>query len=173
MFGWFSRKKEIEGIKTETKHGFDSVKKDINYIGEWIKHLNSKKKHQDDEISEIKTLLSTVKNDLEEIKNVVSVLGEVRGVGKSSKVFKHQTAVYPVQTAVQTAVQTPKLEHFSLTERAIIWILLNTDMKLGYDDLSAILGKEKATIRGQINTIRQKHPGLMEEIIEKKGKKFS
>ncbi|GAI31057.1 unnamed protein product, partial [marine sediment metagenome] len=32
------------------------------------------------------------------------------------------------------------------------------------------LGKERSTIRGQINAIRQKS-GLIEELIEKKGKK--
>ncbi|GAH73523.1 unnamed protein product, partial [marine sediment metagenome] len=47
---------------------------------------------------------------------------------------------------------------------------LNTDMKLSYDDMASILGKERSTIRGQINAIRQKS-GLIEELIEKKGKK--
>ena len=44
-------------------------------------------------------------------------------------------------------------------------------MKLGYDDLSAILGKEKSTIRGQINAIKAKSENLIEESIEKNGKK--
>jgi len=171
MFGWFFRKKEVESIKTETKRGFDSVKKDMSAIGEWIKHLDSEKNFQKEEINDIKEVLSSVQDELENIKNIVSILGEVRGIGKYSKLSKQQTAVYSVQTAVQTAVQTPNFDHFSLTERAIIWILLNTDMKLGYDDLAAILGKEKSTIRGQVNSIKQKSSGLIEELIEKKGKK--
>jgi hypothetical protein len=44
-------------------------------------------------------------------------------------------------------------------------------MKLSYDDLAAMLQKERSTIRGQINTIRQKSEGLIEESIEKNGKK--
>ena len=44
-------------------------------------------------------------------------------------------------------------------------------MKLSYDDLAAMLGKERSTIRGQINTIKQKSESLIEEIIEKNGKK--
>jgi hypothetical protein len=56
-------------------------------------------------------------------------------------------------------------------ERAIIWVLLNTDMKLSYEDIAALMGKDKATIRGQINSIRQKSEGLIEEAIEKTGKK--
>jgi len=82
-----------------------------------------------------------------------------------------QTAVYAVQTGVQTGVQTPKLDQFSITERAILWILLNADMKLSYDDLAAMLGKERSTIRGQINTIKQKSENLIEETIERNGKK--
>jgi predicted transcriptional regulator len=49
-------------------------------------------------------------------------------------------------------------------------MLLNTDMKLGYDDLSAMLGKQKSTIRGQINTIKQKAE-IIKESVEKNGKK--
>ncbi|MEK6906551.1 MAG: hypothetical protein AABW81_02935, partial [Nanoarchaeota archaeon] len=82
-----------------------------------------------------------------------------------------QTGVYAVQTGVQTGVQTPNFNQFSTTERAILWVLLNTDMKLSYDDLAAMLGKERSTIRGQINSIKQKSEGLVEEVIEKNGKK--
>jgi len=97
---------------------------------------------------------------------------------KSTAIFKtskqrdkKQTPVYVVQTGVQTGVQTPKLNQFSVTERAILWILLNTEMKLSYEDISSMLGKEKSTIRGQINSIKQKSEGLLEELIEKNGKK--
>ncbi|MEK6827557.1 MAG: HTH domain-containing protein, partial [Nanoarchaeota archaeon] len=78
--------------------------------------------------------------------------------------------VYAVQTGVQTGVQTPNLSQFSVTERAILWVLLNSEMKLSYDDLAAMLGKERSTIRGQINTIKQKSE-IIEEEIEKNGKK--
>jgi hypothetical protein len=52
-----------------------------------------------------------------------------------------------------------------------VWLLLNSDLKLSYDDLAAMLGKERSTIRGQVNTIKQKSEGLIEESIEKNGKK--
>jgi predicted transcriptional regulator len=90
-------------------------------------------------------------------------------------VFNKQTAVQGVQTAVQTPVQTVELSNFlnnlSVTERALIWVLLNSDMKLSYDDLSAMLGKDKATIRGQINSIKQKSESLIQEQIGKNNKK--
>jgi len=52
-----------------------------------------------------------------------------------------------------------------------LFLLLNTDMKLSYDDISAMLNKEKSTIRGQINAIKSKSESLIEEIVEKNGKK--
>ena len=174
MFGWFFGKKEVERVKEETKKGFESVKKDVASVSGWIKHLDSEKNFQKKEIEDIKDILSTIKKEIEDLKNVVSIMGEL----KSNRVFKtnkqlskQQTAVYAVQTGVQTGVQTPKLDQFSITERAILWILLNADMKLSYDDLSAMLGKERSTIRGQINTIKQKSEDLIEETIEKNGKK--
>ena len=44
-------------------------------------------------------------------------------------------------------------------------------MRLSYDDLAAMLGKERSTIRGQINSIKQKSESLIEENIEKNGRK--
>ncbi len=48
---------------------------------------------------------------------------------------------------------------------------MNSDIRLSYDDLAAVLGKERSTIRGHLNRIKQKSSGLVEEIIEKNGKK--
>src|SRR3989344_5461291 len=72
---------------------------------------------------------------------------------------------------LKQAVQTSFLDNLSSTERTIIFVLLNSDMKLSYEDLAAMLGKRKATIRGQINNIRQKNSGLIEEIIVENNKK--
>ena len=44
-------------------------------------------------------------------------------------------------------------------------------MKLSYADLAAMLGKRRATIRGQINSIKQKSEGLIEEIVSENNKK--
>ena len=174
MFGWFSKKKEMELLKQDARKGFDSVKKDISSINGWINYLESEKNFHRKDLEIIKEELASIKEEISGIKNVINFMGEM----KVNRVFKtpgrvldKQTAVYPVQTAVQTAVQTPKFEQFSITERAILWVLLNSDMRLSYDDLAAMLGKERSTIRGQINSIRQKSLGLIEEIIEKNGKK--
>jgi len=174
MFGWIFRKKEVEQIKEDTKKGFDSVKKDITSITEWIKHLDSEKESQKEDTREVKDILSSVNEEIEGLKNIVNIVGGVQtpGVFKTPGRKKNkQPAVYAVQTGVQTAVQTPNLDDFSITERAILWILLNTDMKLSYHDLAAMLGKEKSTIRGQVNSIKQKSEGFIEEIVEENGKK--
>lgn len=174
MFRLFSRKKEIEQIKDDTKKGFESVKKDISAVSGWIKHLDSEKEIQKKNINEIKDVLSSIQDEMEGLKNIVALMNDMKPkqlFKTNSKVFNKQTAVLPVQTVVQTVVQTPKLEQFSITERAILWILLNSDIKLSYDDLAAMLGKEKSTIRGQINTIKSKSEGLIEEQIEGNGKK--
>lgn len=173
MFGLFGRKKEIEQIKEDTRQGFESVKKDINSVSGWIKHLDSERNLQEKEISEIKDILSSIQEEMEGLKNVVSIMNELKPkqVFKTPRrVFEEQTAVLPVQSGVQSGVQSINIDSFSITERAIIWTLLNTDMKLSYEDLSAMLGKEKSTIRGQINTIKQKSE-IIEELIEKNGKK--
>lgn len=168
-------------MKEETKNSFSEVKKDVESVSKWIKHLNEKTNSQNFEISELKGVLSSIENEIEGIKNMLGFLES----GVSKQVFKRvfktptgvygkQTAVGGVQTGVQTAFQTAKFLDFrnlSLVERAIVWILLNTEMKLGYEDVAAILGKDRATVRGQINNIKRKNPGLIEEIIEKNGKK--
>jgi len=175
MFEWlFGNKKEVERVEEDTKKSFELVKKDINSVSVWIKHLDSEKKLQEKEINELKENLSTVQSELDGLENVVSIMGNLKNKGnfrQLSKLSNKQTAVQAVQTAVWTAVETPNLEQFSITERAILWVLLNSDMKLSYEDVAVMLGKERSTIRSQINSIKQKSEGLIEEIIEKNGKK--
>jgi len=177
MFEWLfggNKRKEVERLKEDTKKGFEAVKKDINSVGVWIKHLDSEKSAQQKEIDELKEVLSSVQTEVEGVKNVVAIMNELKPGRKNQttkQLFDKRTPVYAVQTGVQTAVQSPNFDQFSVTERAIIWVLLNSDLRLGYDDLAAMLGKERSTIRGHLNRIKQKSHGLIEEIIEKNGKK--
>jgi len=174
MFGWFFGKSGVEQLKEDTKKGFESVKKDVNSAGTWIKHLDSEQNLQKRDIEEIKEVLSSVQTEIEGLKNIVVIMNELRPGRKNQttkQLFDKQTPVYAVQTGVQTGVQTPNFDHFSVTERAILWVLLNSDLRLGYDDLAAMLGKERSTIRGHLNRIKQKSDGLIEETVEKNGKK--
>lgn len=174
MFGWFSRKKEAKRVEEDTKRGFEAVKKDITAVTGWIKHLDSEKNSQKKDIDELKGSLASMQEEIDGMKNILSIMNDVKPkqLFKTPKrVLDKQTAVYAVQTGVQTSVQTPNFNQFSVTERAILWVLLNSDMRLSYEDIASILGKEKSTIRGQINNIRQKGEGLVEEVIESNGKK--
>ena len=174
MFWLITAKKEVKKIQADTKKGFESVKKDMGVINGWIKHLSTEKDSQGAQISDLRVLLSTAQEEIEGLKNIVSVMNDLQpkqAFKTAKRLTNKQTAVYDIQTGVQSGVQTPKLSDFSITERAILWILLNDERKLSYDDLAAILGKEKSTIRGQINTIRQKNNSIIEEVIEKNGKK--
>ncbi len=176
-FLWFGRRKEEEGDDSEheeIKDSIDSIKEDFSKTVEWIRHLNSRDSGHEESVGELHSRLSSVEEDLAEIKHFISFFGP-RVFKQPSKqppsgVYK-QTAVEGVQTPVQTAIQTGFLRNLSTMERAIVWVLLNTEMKLSYEDIAALLGKERSTIRGQINSIRQKSEGIIEEQIEKNGRK--
>jgi prophage DNA circulation protein len=178
MFDWFTKKakkEELEQLKGAVQTGFNTVKEDISNISKWISHLNEQGERQDDEISDIYDELSSIRSEVENVKNMIDILGNKKLFKQKQTVFNKQTAVQAVQTPVQTAVQSTFLDNFldnlSITERAMIWVLLNSDLKLSYDDLAAMLGKERATIRGQLNSIKQKSDGLIAEQIEGNNKK--
>lgn len=174
MLGFFSKKaekREVDELKSAVQTGFNSVKQDIGSTSAWIKHLKQSDTSLKDEVEVLREELSTVKDELENLKNIVSIVGD-KGVFKQRQtVFNKQTPVYGVLNSVQTGVQTVFLDNLSTTERAIVFVLLNSDMKLSYEDLAAMLGKRKVTIRGQINSIKQKSESLIEEIVGENNKK--
>lgn len=177
MFEWLFGKR-TSSLEKKTQEGFASVKKDIEMVGKWIKHL-------DGEDKQVFAALDTLKQDLSTVKNVVASIQESleleRGGVGYKQVFKKdsslskQTAVDAVYNGVQTAVQTGSfydiLKRLTAHERLLIFTVMNSDMKLSYEDLALLLGKERATIRGQINSIKQKSEGLLNELTEKNGKK--
>ena len=174
MLGLFGHKKRVDRLRTEVQDSFNHVKKDFNKVGEWIKHLDDKHVSHEDEISQIKDQLLTIHEDLIEMKDFVSFFGPQISRGLS-KQFPQDATKQPsslaVQTPVQTGVQTDILDNLTVMERAIVWALLNADMRLSYEDLAALLGKDKSTIRGQINSIKQKSADVIMEIRELNGKK--
>jgi SMC interacting uncharacterized protein involved in chromosome segregation len=178
MFRWLFRGKKEDNLgKEDVKKSFNSVKDDINSLGKWVEFLNNKDSSLDNEVFDLKADISSIKKDIEGIKNVVDTLDkelfkQLFKTGREKNV--KQTPVGAVCLGVQTPVQTGVygiFNNFSIMERAIIWVLLNTDLKLSYDDLAAMMGKSRATIRGQINSIKQKNESLIQEIVEGNGKK--
>jgi regulator of replication initiation timing len=172
---WFfskkAEKKDLDILKEAVQTGFNSVKQDFNKTSTWIKHLNINNDGLKEEISSLHDELATLKEELESMKNVLSIVGKGGVFKQQQTVFNKQTPSNHVLNSVQTGVQTVFLGNLSTTERAIVFVLLKADMKLSYEDLAAMLGKRKTTIRGQVNTIKQKSEGLIEEIIGENNKK--
>ena len=173
--GWFFsekvKKEEFEQLKQAVQTGFNSAKGDVGKLSKWVKHLNSNDDDLKQEVLDLTDELATVKEELENVKNMISVVGNKQVFKQGQTVFNKQTPVKGVLNSVQTGVQTVFLSKLSTTERAIVFVLLNSDMKLSYEDLSSMMGKSKATIRGQINSIKQKSEGLIEEQISENNKK--
>jgi predicted transcriptional regulator len=170
MFGWFKKIDENEQMRLEIQKSFDSVKDDFNKVSQWIGHFDDSSRVQNNDIADIKKQLFVLQNEIDDVKDFISLFGTKISKHKQPHVDK-QTSAMGVQEAVQTAVQTNVLENLSLMERAIVWALANSDQKLSYEDLAVVLGKDKSTIRGQINAIKQKSDGLIEESREANGKK--
>jgi predicted transcriptional regulator len=177
MFGWIFGKRE-DPMEDEIKKSFSGVKQDMDAVGKWIKHLDNQDKQLFDVINSVKLELSSLKDEVESLREGLDVITDSQ---KNKQLFENlpvlskQTAVEDVEQSVQTPVQTADLYGFlkslSANERLIIFTLLNSEMKLSYEDIALLLGKERSTIRGQINAIKQKSEGLIEESVEKNGKK--
>ena len=172
--GFFSKKatkEEVDQLKQAVQTGFNSAKQDIGKLSVWVKHLDSKDSQLKYEIFELQEELSRMKEEVEHLRNLASIAPGRQAFKQGQTVFNKQTASNAVLNSVQTGVQTAFLDNLSVTERAIIYVLLNSDMKLSYEDLAAMLGKDRATIRGQVNVIRQKNEGLIEEVVGENNKK--
>jgi len=177
MFGWIFGKR-VKKLEDETRNSFSEVKRDMNSVGKWLKHLDSRDKQLFDLVNSIRIDLSSVREEIDGLREGLDLLSDAeenKQLFKKLPVLGKQTAVEDVQEAVQTAVQTGNiyeiLKSLTSNERLIVYTLLNNDMKLSYEDIALMLGKEKATIRGQINSVKQKCEGLIEEVVEKNGKK--
>jgi len=172
---WFLKKKvekeEFEQLKQAVQSGFSRAKDDIRKTSKWIKHLDVNDSELKDEIFGLNEEIATMKNEIENLKNMVSIVGNKRPISRDQTSTNKQSTDYRGLNAVQTGVQTVFLSKLSTTERAIIFILLNSDMKLSYEDLAAMMGKSKSTIKGQVNNIRLKSEGLIEEQISENNKK--
>jgi hypothetical protein len=181
MFEWLFGDK-YKSLEVKTQKGFDSVKKDMDVVGKWIKHLEEKDKQVFDQLTELKWELSSLREEITSIREGVGLRSEDFEQHENKQVFKKlpvlskQTDVEAIVKGVQTGVQTVNfhgiLQGLSANERLLVFTLANSgEMKLSYEDLALLLGKEKSTVRGQINAIKQKSEGIIEEISERNGKK--
>ena len=174
MFGFFEKKvkkEDFEQHKKAVQTALGNAKQDILNVSEWVKHLDKRDGDIKREILDINSEISTMKDEVEQLKELISVVGNPGLFKQRQTAVGKQTAVYAVQKAVQTTVQTAFFDRLSASERALVMILLNSDLKLSYEDLAAMMGKDENTIRGQINTIKQKFEGVIFEQVEKNNKK--
>ncbi|MBM3230564.1 hypothetical protein FJZ22_02840 [Candidatus Pacearchaeota archaeon] len=177
MFDWLFGSKYAR-LEAKVQDSFSGVKKDMETAGKWIKHLDTQDKQVFDTLSEIKREIATIKDELASLREGVDLAVGGKGyeqVFAKSPVRGKQTAVLGDEKGVQTTVQTGNfyeiLKGLTSNERMLIITVANSDMKLSYEDLALLLGKERATIRGQVNSIKQKCEGLLCELTEKNGKK--
>jgi predicted transcriptional regulator len=175
---WWSSKNKIKELEQKTENAFSSVKSDMDAVGKWVKHLDSNDKQLFDLIYSLRQDLATLNEEVAAMKEGFEMAVEEqrnKQVFKKLPVLSKQTSVEDVQKTVQTAVQTDNiygiLKNLSGNERLVVFTLLNSEMKLSYEDIALLLGKERSTIRGQINAIKQKAEGLVQEIVESNGKK--
>jgi len=153
---------------------FLNIRKDMKKVRDWINHLDNKKTEHHHKISSIELRLNNLEDSMEELKKLNFFIKEL-GLSKHKQTggLSKQPFVC-VQTPVQTPIQgdvNQILKSLTVMERAVVWVLLNTDLKLCYDDLSITLGKDKSTIRGQLNNIKRKSESLINEYMEMSGKK--
>jgi len=165
----FIRKKRFLELKKEISDSFDNVKKDFLKVGKWINLIDDKSKTYDNNFKKIYEELSNLKNTFNELSEKIYISSYNSSNNKQA--LNGQTNKHLVQTTVQTTVQTGEIDKLTTIERAIVFALINSDLKLSHDDLSVMFGKSKSTIRGQINSIKQKISGLIDEYTEPSGKK--
>ena len=109
MFGLFKSWRKVEKLEQDTRKSFSDVRKDFEGVGKWVKHLDAKDKQLFDILSEIKRELASINDELDGVKEALSVMNlaqEHKQVFKKTAVYPEQGGVYSVQEPVQTAVQT-------------------------------------------------------------------
>lgn len=184
--------KRFKDLNKNLDSSFSNIRKDMDNFGKWVMHLENHRTKHHSKIEDLEKRIYLLEKMLENVNYAKDFV-------QTPILFKHkqtsvrlkqtsvgvQTGVYAVQTPVQTGIQTNVGSNFdknpleleqllrSLTvmERAVLWTLLNTDMKMSYNDLSILLGKDKSTLRGQINNIKRKSESLISEFTEINGTK--
>lgn len=163
-------KKRFLKLEKEVEQAFHEVKKDFKKVASWIDFIEEELEKNKEIKQRVSNIEETIKKWEEKDSFIVGKIQTNINKHKQTRENKQEEG-NPVQTAVQTAVQTENIKELTTNERMIIWTLLNSENKMSHEDLATILGKNKSTIRGQINTIKKKTPGILEEFLELSGKK--
>lgn len=165
--------KKWKDLHEKLDNSFVNIKKDAVNFSKWINHLHTKKEEHHSRISTIERKLYKIEEMIEELSKKQIFLEQ------SKQLFKHKqpnSRLKQLAVGVQTGVQTANLtdlkeisivlKNLTVMERAVVWVLLNTDLKMSYEDISVTLGKDKSTVRGQLNNIKRKSESLISESTE-------
>ncbi len=182
MVWWLFRRKRDDDVNEkfvnlhESLHtSFSNIKKDMADLNKWLDSFKNKHESHDQRFELLNRRVNDIEEVIEEMQGVWTTVQTAVQTGGVSK--QQQTDIRPnirlrvSKQGEEELSMVERLRKLTMMERAVVWTLLNTDLKLSYDDLSVALGKDKSTLRGQINNIKTKSEGLVEEHHEKDGKK--
>ena len=109
---WWSSKSKVKELEEKTEKSFSAVKKDMDAVGKWVKHLDSNDKQLFDVVFSLKQDISTLNEEIAAMREGIELAVEEQ---RNKQVFKRlpvlgkQTSVEDVQKTVQTAVQTDNI----------------------------------------------------------------
>jgi len=177
MLGWlFGKKKEaIEerfvNLHNSLDSSFKNIKNDMSDVSKWLSHFREKHSDHNQKFDVINYRVERIEEAIEGMQDVwtrVQTAVQTGGLSKQAQTDSRPNSRPKVSKQVETL---EVLRNLTMMERAVVWALLNTDLKLSYEDLSVALGKDKSTLRGQINSLKTKSDSLIEEHTENDGKK--
>lgn len=188
MVWWLFRKKKDDDINQRfvnlhdsLHNSFSNIKKDVGDIGNWLGHFKNRHDDHEQKFELMNYRINNMEEVLEELRDAwtaVQTAVQTGGLSKQPQTDSRPNSCPEVSKQLSKQVNEDReltmidrLKNLTMMERAVVWALLNTDLKLSYDDLSIALGKDKSTLRGQINSLKTKSEGLIEEYSEKDGKK--
>ena len=131
--------KKFNNLHKNLAISFDKIKNDMENFSKWVMHLEKHRTNNHSKLEEVEKRMFAMEKLLEDLRYKREfVQSQAISTNKQTAVRFKQTAV-GVQTAVQTGIQTANfperyelvdiLRSLTVMERAVLWTLLNTDLK--------------------------------------------
>ncbi len=157
MVWWLFKKRDNLEQKFDNLHNslhdsFSNIKRDVDTVNKWLGHFKNRHHEHDQKLELLSQRISTIEEFLEDIPDVwkgVQTAVQTGGVSKQlqtdsrpnncPKLSKQLSKQYEEMTLIE------KIRKLTIMERAVVWALVNTDLKLSYEDLGKALGKDKST----------------------------
>jgi len=171
-FWLFGKKRDvIKEIHFKLDNSFSNIKKDFTKVSTWVTHLEDHRKRHDERLSRIEGKVAIFEELIQKLQEKEDF----------NQVFKHKQTdclnkqpfkrVFKRGEIDDQTEMSSILSSLTVMERAAVWVLLNTELKLSYEDMAVTLGKNKNTMRVQMNNIKRKCEGLISESMDLEGRK--